>query len=102
MVLFLIFSARALRRPSDEQVQPLSVGDRRYGVESGILCGNPSKRGPVKLAVTTRDSRDQPVPNDAYRWHWDARVLSLRQREPHVLEHEGQHKSCRIVLPGDL
>ncbi len=54
------------------------------------------------FAVTARDSRDQAVPDHAHRRHRDARLLCFRKRQAHILEYEGQNKSSRVGLPGDL
>src|ERR1700686_3406609 len=76
------------------RTSPTSIGNARWpGVDPRFLRADYPKGGPVKLALTPRDTRDQPVPDDAHRWHRDARFLCLRERQAHILKHEGQDKS---------
>ena len=81
---------------------PLIVADGRRGEEPGFLRGDKPERGPVEIAIATRDTRDQPVPDHADRRHRGARLLRLRERQTHILEHEGQDKSGRVDLPAIL
>src|SRR5713101_6913033 len=99
MIVFLLWVLKA----SGWQTRPPSFGsDRGHGVDSRFLRGDKAEGGPVELAVTARDPRDQPVPDHAHRRHRDARSLGLGKRQAHILEHEGQDNSGRVRLPGNL
>src|SRR5258707_324609 len=68
MILFFPY-VRAPRR-CRRRTRPTSTGsDRGHSVEPRLLGGDKPEGGPVKVAVTARDTRDQPVPNDSHRWH---------------------------------
>src|ERR1700722_11736191 len=87
MILFLLRVCMFAR--CEWWTNPISIGDHRgHGAESGLLGGDKRQRGPVEFAVTTRDPRDQPVPDHGHGWHRTARVLGLCKCKAHIPEHQ--------------
>src|SRR5260370_4239107 len=70
--------------------------------EPSFLCGDKPKGGPIEFAVTTRDTRDQPVADHAHGRHWSARPLGLGKSQTYILQYERQDESGRVGLLGDL
>src|SRR5882757_8899135 len=77
-------------------------GDCRYENESGFFRSDKPEGGPVEFAVTTRDTRDQPITDHTDRWHRGARLFRLGKCEAHILEYEGQDEAGRVDLPCNL
>src|ERR1700744_5993634 len=88
---------------ADWLIAPTSIGGGgRYGVDARFLRSDQAEGGPIELAVTARDSGDEPAADHVDRRHRGTRLLCFRERQAHILEHEWQDKSGRVRLPGDL